>query len=238
MAALRDTLPVKLAQESYQQVLGGNILNQGGFVLPPGKYRLKVVARENQSGKLGTFEQPLVLPETGNSGLTLSSVVVSNQLQDAAARPSSSKSKQGGENPLQVGNRSILPSVTRVFRTNQNLYVFLESYASKPAQTATTDSKGGQPAAGNGSTLPPSIALVFFRGGVKISEAGPFPGKLGGSSHSQASYFVQLPLEKFPPGRYWMQVNVLDPSADRVAFARIPLAIMKASAGASVGAGR
>jgi len=237
VAALRDTLPVKLTAESYQQVVSGNILYEGGFVLPAGQYKLKVVARENQSGKLGTFEQPLVLPETGNSGLTLSSVVVSSQLQDAAARASNPKTKQGSENPLQVGNRSILPSVTRVFRTNQNLYVFLESYAGKPAQTATTDSRGGQPGAGNGSTLPPSIALVFFRGGVKISEAGPFPGKLGGAAHSQASYFVQLPLEKFPPGRYWMQVNVLDPSADRVAFARIPLAIMKAPVGGSVGAG-
>jgi len=85
--------------------------------------------------------------------------------------------------------------------------------------------------------LPPSIALVFFRGGVKISEAGPFPAKLGGSPHSQASYFVQLPLERFPPERYWMQVNVLDPSADRVAFARIPLAIMTAPAVGAAGAG-
>jgi len=237
VAALRDTLPVKLAQETYQQVLGGNILYQGGFVLPPGKYRLKVVARENQSGKLGTFEQPLVLPETGNSGLALSSVVVSNQLQEAAARAGGTKSRQSSENPLQVGNRSILPSVTRVFRTNQNLYVFLESYGGKPAG-ATKDSQGGKPTAGSGSTLPPSIALVFFRGGVKISEAGPFPGKPEGASHGQASYFVQLPLEKFPPGRYWMQVNVLDPSADRVAFARIPLAIMKPPASASVGTGR
>jgi len=236
VAALRDTLPVKLTAESYQQVVSGNILYEGGFVMPAGQYKLKVVARENQSGKLGTFEQPLVLPGEGDSGLALSSVVVSNQLQDETAR-GGSKGKQGSENPLQLGNRSILPSVTRVFRTNQNLYVYLESYAGKPAGAAG-DAKGGKPAASHGSALPPSIALVFFRGGVKISEAGPFPGKLGNSSHSQASYFVQLPLEKFPPGRYWMQVNVLDPSADRVAFARIPLAIMKVPAGASAGAGK
>jgi len=50
--------------------------------------------------------------------------------------PAARRNKQGSENPLQVGNRSILPSVTRVFRTNQNLYVFLESYAGKPAGAA------------------------------------------------------------------------------------------------------
>ena len=125
VAALRDTLPVKLDPESYRQVLSGNILYLGGFVLPAGKYKLKVVARENQSGKLGTFEQPLLLPEMGGSGLALSSV--SNQLQEETTRAGNRKGN-GSENPLQVGNRSILPSVTRVFRTNQNLYVYLQSY--------------------------------------------------------------------------------------------------------------
>jgi hypothetical protein len=234
VAALRDTLPVKLDPESYQQVLSGNILYEGGFVLPAGKYKLKVVARENQSGKLGTFEQPLTLPETSNSGLALSSVVVSNQLQEAGGRVGSHKGKSGSGNPLQVGNHSILPSVTRVFRTNQNLYVYLESYGGRPAKTASADSKDGK---SNALALAPSFGLLFFRSGKKISEAGPFPGKLDGSSRGQASYFVQLPLEKFPPGRYWMQVNVLDSSADRVAFARIPLAIMKVPASGAAGAG-
>ena len=235
VAALRDTLPVKLDPESYQQVLSGNILYEGGFVLPPGKYRLKVVARENQSGKLGTFEQPLELLDTSNSGLALSSVVVSNQLQEAAERAGSHKGKSYSGNPLQVGNRSILPSVTRVVRTNQNLYVYLQSYDGGPVKSASEGSKGGH---SNAPAAPPSFALVFFRGGIKISEAGPFPGKREGSSGGQASYFVQLPLEKFPPGRYWMQVNVLDPSADRVAFARIPLAIMKAATGGPAGPGK
>ncbi len=44
---------------------------------------------------------------------------------------------------------------------------------------------------------------------------------------------VQIPLAKFPPGRYWMQVNVLDPAADRAAFSRLPIAMMRTSAGSS-----
>lgn len=222
-AALRDTLPVKLSGEAYEQVLSSNILYEGGVVLPPGKYRLKVVARENQSGKLGTFEQEFVLPQVGESGLALSSVVLSNQLQDEASATRSrrpEKGKRGSENPLQVGSRSVLPSVTRVFRTNQNLYVYLESYEGKK-DVKTNES----PVPSNGM-LPPAVALVFFRGGRQISEAGPFPGKVV-KSDAKTSYFVQIPLEKFPPGRYWMQVNVLDPAADRAAFARVPLAIMK-----------
>jgi len=106
-----------------------------------------------------------------------------------------------------------LPSVTRVFRTNQMLTVFLESYIGKNVTTS-------------GPATPPSLDLLFFRGGKKFAEAGPFPGKLEKSSEQRASYFAQIPLEKFPRGRYTLQVNVLDPAVERVAFARLPMAIV------------
>jgi hypothetical protein len=104
--------------------------------------------------------------------------------------------------------------VTRVFRTNQMLSVFLESYA-------------GKSVASTGPATVPSVALVFFRRGKKFAEAGPFPGKLEKATDQQASYFAQIPLEKFPRGSYTLQVNVLDPSIERVAFARVPLAIVQ-----------
>ncbi len=231
-AALRDTLPVKLTGEAYEQVLTSNVLYEGGFVLPAGKYRLRVLVRENQSGRLGTFEQPLDLPDIEGPGLALSSVVLSNQVQATQAGdrrgPAAYGEGRGGrsgaesdESPLRVRDRSVLPSVTRVFRTNQSLAVYLESYGAKIPNKADSPPAQAKP-------VPPSVALVFFRGGVKISEAGPFPGKLEKADKAEkASYFVQIPLEKFPPGRYWMQVNVLDPARDRVAFTRVPLAVVK-----------
>jgi VWFA-related protein len=217
-AALRDTLPVKLSGEDYERVVSGNILYEGGIVLPPGTYKLKVVVRENESGKLGTFEQPLALPDFGDSGLALSSVVVSNQLEEGKSSLRFSRSAQ--DSPLRAGSRAIVPSVTRVFRTNQNLYVYLESYAAK------TTAKGAAPPAEPISDSPPAVALVFFRGGVKVSEAGPITGKMLKSPQGKAQYFVKIPLDKFPPGRYWMQVNVLDPALDRATFTRIPIAVM------------
>jgi hypothetical protein len=56
---LRDTLPVKLSGEDYGNVLHANFLYAGGMMLPPGKYTLNVVVRENESGKIGTFGEPL-----------------------------------------------------------------------------------------------------------------------------------------------------------------------------------
>jgi hypothetical protein len=223
LGVLRDTLPVKVSGESYDMLLAGNFLYEGSLILPPGKYQLKVLVRENQSGKMGTFEEPLDLPPVSAGGLSVSSVVLSNEVkagESSAGRRS--KSKGESDNPLNLGDKSVLPSVTSVFRTNQDLFVLLQSYAGKSA------SKASAAEAANAAALPPSVALTFFRRGAKVADAGPFPGKVGKSFEGKASYFVEIPLAKFRPGRYTLQVNVLDPAHDRVAFARVPLAIVPA----------
>ncbi len=211
---LRDTLPVRVTTDTYEEIIGSNLFYEGEITLPPGKYDLKAVVRENETGKIGTFEAPLVVPDVSDTGLDLSSVVLSNEVKssDDLDRAHVNRDKNS---PLQVGNRSVLPSVTRVFRTSQMLTVYLESYAGKSVAPA-----------GARVATPPSVGLVFFRRGRKFAEAGPFPGKLEKSTEQKASYFAQIPLDKFPRGSYTLQVNVLDPAIEKVAFARVPLAIV------------
>ncbi len=225
VGALRDTLPVKVSGETYEMLLAGNILYEGEIELPPGRFRLKTVVRENETGKMGTFEEPLVLPGISATGMALSSVVLSNEVKDRAGTESTMgwRPRAAKSNLLVVGSRAVLPSVTRVFRTNQTLSIYLESYGAKPA---TASPSGSADTATAGSNTPPALAVVFFRGGRKFAEAGPFVGKLQKSSAEKAVYFVQIPLEKFPPGRYTLQANVLDPGSDRAGFARTPLAVV------------
>ena len=80
VAELHDTTQVKLDAERFQEINKKNLLYQGGVLLAPGNYRLKFVARENESGKIGTFEQNLTVPAAQPGKLTLSSVVLSSQL--------------------------------------------------------------------------------------------------------------------------------------------------------------
>ncbi len=232
--ALRDTLPVKLNASTYQQVLNGNILYEGAMVLPPGRYTLKVVARENRTGKMGTFEKPLALPPVNLTALQLSSIVLSNELSRKPAIVAARRGPGGPwfmmgpgmkavpQTPLEMGPQAVLPSVTRVFHTNQNLYIYLQSYADR----AVPGANGGKAPA---HVIAPSMALIFFRSGAQISEAGPYPAQKMMSWSGTTIYFTRIPLAKFPPGRYWMQVNVMDPESNQVAFARVPLAIMAAA---------
>jgi VWFA-related protein len=262
VGVLRDTLPVKVSGQSYTQLLASNFLYEGHLQLAPGKYHLKVLVRENETGKMGTFEAQLELPSPLDQGLALSSVVLSNELQTPGAAGPGRKSRIDADNPLEVAGRDVLPSVTRVFRTNQTLTVLLESYAGKAAKTpngapaelhpeaplsvgqiffqpsetltAILESYSGK-AAKNPNGAPaeshpeptPSLGLVFFRGGRRVAEAGLFPGKLLRDGSGKARYFVQIPLGKFVPGRYLLQVNVLDPAQKRAAFARVAMAVVR-----------
>jgi hypothetical protein len=131
--ALRDTVKVRLDIERFQQVQQRALVYQGGLVLAPGNYRLKFLARENETGRIGTFEHELVLPRPQPDRLELSSLMLSSQLQ--ALRKESAVEKQAfaadaklKNSPLELAGERIIPSVTRVFTTQQKLYVFFQAY--------------------------------------------------------------------------------------------------------------
>src|SRR5262249_27623616 len=56
-----------------------------GFDLHPGSYSLKFLMRDNRTGKLGTFEQALQVPEAPAKSLQTSSIVLGSRLVDAKA---------------------------------------------------------------------------------------------------------------------------------------------------------
>jgi VWFA-related protein len=110
---------VKFAADSSRQVRSKNIQYETGFLLPPGTYVLKFAVRENQNGKMGSFETTLTIPDLRKAPLKMSSVVLSSQKLDKPKSP----------NPV-----PLLPNVAHVFSGGQPLYLYYEVYepASKP----------------------------------------------------------------------------------------------------------
>ena len=84
--------------------------------------------------------------------------MLSNQRQDmnAALATAEKDKKLLAANPLVQDNQKLVPSVTRVFRKDQDMFVYLEAY---------------QPDA---DTTQPLVASVsFYRGKVKAFETAP-----------------------------------------------------------------
>jgi VWFA-related protein len=226
VANVRDNIPVKLKGETAQQLAKTTLEYDTGFTLPPGTYTTKFLARENETGKIGTFETKFVVPDltTEQKSLPISSVVLSNQRQklDAAVASAERDKKLLAEHPLIQDGQKLIPSVTRVFRKDQEMYVYLEAY---------------EPAA---ETAQPVLARVtFYRGKIKAFETEPIEVDQGLNAKTKALPLrFSIPLEKLQAGRYTCQVSVVDPSQQKFAFWRAPVVVLPSEAQAPVSVAR
>jgi len=208
VSALQDSITVTFGAERFQQIQRRALVYQGGVILPPGKYRLKFLAREDESGRVGTFEEDLNLPTPQPARLELSSVLLSSQVEAVKNTSEVKRSALGPgvklkATPLDIPGGRIVPSVTRVFTTQQKLLVFFQAYL--PANLDSANLRAG---------------LVFFRNGEWFSETPLAAASEVDTKTRIASFRVELPLEKFPVGRYAVQVIAVNVDGEQAAFGR------------------
>lgn len=218
--SVRDGVKIKLDEANSESLAKRNFQYDTGFVMGPGNYRIKFVARENHSGLMGTFETRFTIPDLDNDEdlLGVSSVVWSAQrvpLAQAVGRADRQKKLQAA-NPLVYDGQKMIPSITRVFRTDQNLYVYCEVY--HPAEDATSKT----PRVMATMSLFDGEKKVFESTPVRITQRHPVrPEALPVQFH--------LPLAKLAPGRYTSQLNLLDEVGRRFAFPRATLVVLAAA---------
>jgi VWFA-related protein len=219
VAELQDTIQVHLDPARFQQINQSSLVYQGGVVLSPGKYHLKFLARENESGRIGTFEQDLLVPQASPDGITLSSVLLSSQLVPVETSQEVQTKTQGARakivsTPLEMSGEKIVPSVTRYFSQGQTLYVFFQAYY--PEKSVNKDKF-------DPDTL--RAALIFFRNGIEVNATPLLTPVQVDSKSRTASFRISLPLTKLPAGRYTAQAVVIAAGTQHSAFGRAYLAI-------------
>ena len=205
---MRDT--VKLAVNLSAEVRRKNVQYNNGFILIAGKYHLKFVVRENQTGRMGSFEADIEIPELKNQPLKMSSVVLASQIQPAKKNGSSN-------NPLVRDGSEIIPSVTHVFSAGQHLYLYYEVYDPGHASEGA-----GQPKTGNEAGVRLLTNIAFFHGKVKAYES-PLQEvrELNARDRKAAVFQLDVPLAQFKPGFYTCQVSVVDDATGRFMFPRL-----------------
>ncbi|HLH17585.1 MAG TPA: VWA domain-containing protein [Bryobacteraceae bacterium] len=214
VANVRDFADFKLKGATAQDLAKHPISYDTGFTLPPGNYSLRFVARENTTGKLGTYDAKFTIPDltSEQKRLPISSVILSSQRMDMsqAVFNAEKDKKILAANPLIEDGKKLVPSVTRVFNKNQEMYVYLQAY---------------EPTAE--STQPLVATVSFIRGRVKAFETAPLEITEGLDAKSKALPLkFSVPLGKLAPGKYTCQVSVLDPSAQKFAFWRAPVVVV------------
>jgi len=210
---VRDKVDIKLTGETAAQLAKRPVQYETGFTLLPGKYAIKFLARDAETGRLGTYHTVFAIPNLNReqTRIPISTVILSSQRVPLGDALYNAKQKVAADvaNPLVYGGQKLIPSVTRVFNRSRDLYVFAQAY-----QRGAT---AAQPRA--------LVAFVsFYHGSAKTYETAPLAVP---PSHEPAVPLrFTVPLETLAPGRYELQLSVLDPAAQKVAFWRAPVVII------------
>ena len=216
---VRDNIQIKLDEENASAAARRSFQYDAGFTLEPGRYHMKFVARENVTGKMGTFETRFTVPDLSadTSGLKLSSIIWSSQREavTAAVGTAARFTRRAIQaNPLILGDQKVIPNITHVFRRSQNLYVNFDVYDAQP-----------DPA--NDRTRRVKVGMGLFNGkGVKTFEIGPLDATSLALTRPEAvPVQFQVPLKDVPRGAYTCQINVVDEVGRKFAFARSRIVI-------------
>ncbi len=193
---LRQTM--KLPAGTEKTLAGKQILYQSGMTLPPGRFSIKAVVRENATGLMGTFEAAINVPELESEPMKVSSVVLSTQVQ-----PSTQKS----DNPLIRDGVQMIPNLTHVVSRDQKMFFYYEVYDAALTAAKLPDVR---------------TTIAFYRGRVKVLETPVVAKTTVDVDKRKATLFqFEVPAESFDPGLYTCQVNIIDEAAGRFAFPRV-----------------
>jgi len=205
---IRDKVEFRLKGEAATRLASSPVQYDAGFTLLPAKYVIKVLARNAETGRIGTFQASFVVPNLNKElvKLPMSSVVLASQriaMEDALYTAGKTKAaKEQISNPLIENGQKLIPSVTHVFSKSRAMLLYFQAYERGAAE------------------MHPLAAFVtFFRGQEKAFETEPFEAISGMDPKSKAVPFkLAVPLEDLAPGEYICQVTVLDPSDQKLAY--------------------
>ena len=210
---------VKLALDQAQQVQRKNIQYSTGFTLATGRYHVKFVVRENQTGAMGSFETDLQVPDMKKTPLKLSSIVMASQ------RTPNTDTKS--QNPLVRDGYEWIPNLPHVFRQDQHLYFLYEVYdPSRVKAAAGTPAPAPTPGMTRRATGGVRVltSIEFLSGGVKVYETPLVEAKaINVLQRNAVEFQFDVALAKLNPGNYICQVNVIDDAGGSFTFPRMAL---------------
>jgi VWFA-related protein len=214
IGSARET--VKLNLDPSLQARQKNIEYTTSFNLPPGKYHLKFVVRENQTGRMGSFEADITLPDLKKQPLKMSSIVL------ASLRQPTKKSS-----PLVREGEEYVPNISHVFRQDQHLYLLYEVYG--PAREKATENQPKGTKAG----INLLSSLELMRGSTKVYETPLVQAKaLNIQNRDAVAVELDVPLAGLKPGSYICQLNVVDDAGGSFAFPRFAVLVREPAASA------
>jgi hypothetical protein len=181
--------------EFLQQASVGQALYQNAVPLPPGRYRLNVVAKDVVGGNMNNFEVALDVPHFEDEKLGVSSIILADQIEKVPT-------KQIGAGQFVIGTSKVRPRITNEFRRDEKMGIYLSLY------NFTPDEKTQKPA----GTIEYEVVK---EGGAKVFEFSEEVAAIPSASATQVTIEKLLPLKSLEPGKYRLNMKVTDKNSNQ-----------------------
>ena len=185
-----DVVAIEAPTEMLPEVVKGSSVYQKTVPLPPGKYRMNIVAKDVTGGNMNTYEMALEVPRFDEDQLATSSLIVADVLEKVPT-------KSIGTGQFVIGSNKVRPRMNETFKQNEKLGIYMQLY------NFQGDEKTQKP---NGAV---NYEIVKAGSNEKVftysEEANTLPG-----SSTQLIVEKILPLSSMTPGDYNLTITAED----------------------------
>jgi len=186
-----ETPSVMLAEASK-----GKAIYQNAVPLPPGTYRVNVVAKDVVGGNMNNYEMAITVPRFEDERLGASSLILADMIEKVPT-------KSIGAGQFVIGTSKVRPRLNDSFTQNEKMGIYQALY------NFTPDEKTQKPA---GSI---SYEITKADGGEKVIEFTESLSDIPNASATQVTIEKLLPLQNFAPGRYTLKLKVTDQNSSQ-----------------------
>jgi GWxTD domain-containing protein len=186
-----DTVEVGcLAEQLSDKVKQKSIYNKS-VPLPPGTYRLNIVAKDVVGGNLNSYEVAITVPRLDGEKLMASNIVLADLIEHVPT-------KSIGMGPFVIGTSKVRPRVDDVFKREEKMGIYFKIY------NFGTEGDNRMPTG--------EVTYEVTRNGTneKIYEFNEDIAKIPGASATQVTIEKLLPLSGLAPGTYTLRVKITD----------------------------
>jgi GWxTD domain-containing protein len=185
-----DVVTVDVPTAMLQQVSQGSSIYQKSLPLPPGMYRLNVVAKDVVGGNTNNYEMALNVPRMEDDKLFASTLVLADLIEKVPT-------KSIGMGQFVIGTSKVRPRMGETFARNEKMGIYMKLYNFQPEE------KSNKP---HGTV---EYEIVRTGDNSRVLEFTEDATGLEGSA-SQLTVEKLLPLSNLEPGQYTLKVKVTD----------------------------
>ena len=186
----RNTLDLNMKPDTAKRAAAMGFRVVSSIDLPPGRYTLRIGARENNTKKSGSVSYDLEVPDFQVRDLALSSITLAERLEPAAGSPNPNL-----KSPFVFGSLRVLPKPGIAYAQDQDFAFYFQVYQ------ARADAASGKPLL--------DVRYSFLRRDDQ-DEYQPIGPPLELIGRDQGAQGYAFPLAAWPIGQYRLRVEVTD----------------------------